>query len=109
MNNIILRSLFIPIIPSIVLYSNLKNINKVINIGLLSFPLMIILYIIGEKYLLPEVKNLLIFGAIMGLIYSTLGIINKVPQKYINMTPIKFQISAIIIWSVYIKLLNIFI
>ncbi len=66
-----------------------------------------IMFIILNIILLPllnkffNIKNYFIIGAIMSIIYSTIGRLQGVPQKLFNMNPNLFQLSALVIWTLF--------
>lgn len=47
-----------------------------------------------------NIKNYFLIGAVLSVIYSSMGRYYKVPQKVFGMNPNKFQLQAIFLWSI---------
>lgn len=103
-------SSFVPII----LLSYAFGKNNGCNILNFKYPQMVrmllIMFIIINVLAFPlfkklNIKNYFIIGAILSVIYSSIGRFSGVPQQLLKMNPNKFQFNALILWTLFYGLI----
>jgi len=67
---------------------------------------MPIMFVIINIILLPllsklNIKNYYIIGAILSVVYSSIGRYNQIPQNLFKMDPNIFQLKAVVLWTLF--------
>ncbi len=68
--------------------------------------MLLVMFVIINVTLLPllsklNINNYYIIGAILSLIYSSIGRYYKAPQKILKIDPNQYQFNALILWTLY--------
>ena len=80
---------------------SMSNFNYLKNIIM-----FIVMFVVLNVTLLPllsklNINNYYIIGAILSLVYSSIGRYYKSPQKIFKINPNLYQFSALILWTLY--------
>ena len=67
---------------------------------------LIVMFVVLNVVLIPllsklKIKNYYIIGAILSVVYSSIGRFSGVPQNILKIDPNIFQLNALVLWTLY--------